>query len=322
LPDTRIFGVDGPAALRHTSALMTARPAPSDLIKAALWMGLAIVSFTAMAISGRAIQQELTTVELMFWRSLIGWLVVTCSVLALGRGWHGALAKVRPRNARLHGLRAVVHFMGQNLWFYALMLIPLAQLVALEFTMPVWVAALAPLLLGERFTRRRAIVAVLGLVGVVIIAQPGTQVLNIGHLAAIAAAVFFALNLIATRAIMRTDGVLCVLFWMTGLQMLFALPLALIWGGLDWPSMVLWPWIFLVALTGLSAHFALTSALGLAPATTIAPMEFLRLPVVALVGVWLYAEPLQVSVLAGGAVILLANWVNLRKSRAPIGPLT
>lgn len=276
-------------------------------------MGVALVSFTAMAVSGRAIQVDLTTFELMFWRSLIGWGIIVAIVLALGRGGRGAVRLVRPHNLRMHGLRAVVHFTGQNLWFYALMLIPLAQLVALEFTMPVWVAALAPLLLGEAFTRRRAIVAAIGLAGVIVIAQPGAQVLNIGHLAAIGAAIFFALNLIATRAIMRWDGVLCVLFWMTGFQMLLSVPLALVWGGLDWPSAELWPWVLLVAVTGLSAHFALTSALGLAPATTIAPMEFLRLPVVALVGVWLYGESLQWSVLFGGALILLANWINLRK---------
>lgn len=293
---------------------MSVVPVSADTTKAALWMGVALVSFTTMAVSARTIQVELTTFELMFWRSLIGWFAVVAVVMALGRGWRGAVAQVRPNNVRLHVLRGSVHFAGQNLWFYALMLIPLAQLVALEFTMPVWVAALAPLLLGERFTSRKAVVAALGLAGVLVIAQPGTVGLNIGHLAAIGAAVFFALNLIATRAIMRTDGVLCVLFWMTGLQTLMSLPLALVWGGLDWPSVALWPWVALVAVTGLSAHYALTSALGLAPATTIAPMEFLRLPVVALVGVWLYGEGLDLSVLGGGALILFANWINLHRN--------
>jgi drug/metabolite transporter (DMT)-like permease len=302
--------------LSNVSAVTQTDHAPGNILKAARWMGVALVSFTAMAVSGRAIQQELSTFELMFWRYLIGWGAIVIVVLAVGRGWQGAVQRVRPHNLRLHGLRAVVHFTGQNLWFYALMLIPLAQLVALEFTMPVWVAALAPLLLGEAFTRKRAVVAALGFAGVMIIAQPGAQPLSIGHLAAIGAAVFFALNMIATRAIMRWDGVLCVLFWMTGFQTLLSLPLALVWGGLGWPSTALWPWIALVALTGISAHFALTSALGLAPATTVAPMEFLRLPVVALVGVWLYGEALELSVLLGGAVILLANWVNLRRPRA------
>ncbi len=288
-------------------------PSPRHLVHAALWMSVALASFTAMAVAGRAIQVELTTFEMMFWRSLIGFGLVAAYVGLRARGawWEW----VRPTSPGLHLTRGVVHFTGQNLWFHALMLIPLAQLVALEFTMPVWVALLAPLLLGEAFTRRKALVAGLGLAGVLIIAQPGTQALGLGHLAAIGSAVFFALNLIATRAIMRVDGVVCVLFWMTALQTLMSLPLGLVWGGLDWPPAALWPWIGLVALTGLSAHLALTSALGLAPATTIAPMEFLRVPLMALVGMWLYAEPLDLLVLAGGAVILVANWINLAKGR-------
>ncbi|MFN4058078.1 MAG: DMT family transporter [Roseinatronobacter sp.] len=292
---------------------MVPSPSPRDLLHATLWMGLALASFTAMAVAGRTIQVELTTFEMMSWRSLIGFALIAGYVGLRARGdWW---AVVRPTSPRLHLTRGVVHFTGQNLWFYALMLIPLAQLVALEFTMPVWVALLAPLLLGEAFTRRKTLVAGLGLVGVLIIAQPGAQALGIGHLAAIGAALFFALNLIATRAIMRVDRVICVLFWMTGLQTLMSLPLALIWGGLDWPPAALWPWIGLVAVTGLSAHLALTSALGLAPATIIAPMEFLRVPLMALVGMWLYAEPLDLMVLAGGAVILAANWLNLAPGR-------
>ncbi|MCC5967956.1 MAG: DMT family transporter, partial [Natronohydrobacter sp.] len=197
----------------------------------------------------------------------------------------------------------------------ALMLIPLAQLVALEFTMPIWVALLAPLLLGETFTRTRIMVALLGFVGVLIVAQPGTQALSIGHLAALGSAVGFALNIMLTKRIMRADGVLCVLFWMSLSQGLMALVLSL-WGGFTWPSSALWGWIAVVGVTGLSAHYALTSALALAPATTVAPMEFLRLPLIALVGLWLYAEALDPFVFLGAGVILLANWINLRKSDA------
>lgn len=284
----------------------------SDQIKAAFWMGGAIVSFIAMSVAGRAVQAELSTFELMFWRSLVGLLIICAVVLTLARR---NPVRLRPTRPRLHALRHVVHFAGQNLWFYALMLIPLAQLVALEFTMPIWVALLAPLLLGETFTRRRIMVALLGFLGVLIVAQPGTQALNIGHLAAMGAAVGFALNIMLTKRIMREDGVLCVLFWMSFSQGLMALALSL-WGGFTWPSSALWGWIAVIGVTGLSAHYALTSALALAPATTVAPMEFLRLPLIALVGLWLYAEALDPLVFLGAGVILLANWINLRRSDA------
>lgn len=291
-------------------------PPPQNLIKAAAWMGLALLSFTLMAVAGRAIQVTMSTFELMFWRSILGFGIIGALALSLGRGPRGALAMVWPKKPKLHALRASVHYGGQVLWFYGLMLIPLAELVAIEFTSPVWVAVLAPFFLGERLTLRRAGVAILGLIGVAVITQPGMQALELGHMAAIGCALFFALNLIATRAIMRHDTVVCVLFWMTVFQTLFSAPLAMIWGGLHWPDPALWPWVAVLAVTGLTAHFALTSALGLAPATSVAPMEFLRVPLMALVGVWLYSETLEPALIQGSAIILLANWINLRKTRA------
>ena len=280
-------------------------------LKAALWMCGAIASFTAMAVSGRAIQTELSTFELMFWRSLIGFVIIAGIVLVLHRKAPVTLRPVRPG---LHAARHLVHFAGQNLWFYGLMLIPLSQLVALEFTMPIWVALLAPLFLGERFTPTRVLVALIGFAGILIVARPGTQELNIGHLAAMGAAIGFALNLMLTKRIMRDDSVICVLFWMSLSQGILALGLSL-WTGFHWPGAHLWGWLLVIGVTGLSAHYALTSALALVPATVVAPMEFFRLPIISLVGLWLYAEVLDPFVFAGAAVIFLANWINYRAAR-------
>lgn len=278
---------------------------------AALWMCGAIVSFTAMAIAGRAIQQELDSFELMFWRSLIGFSIVVGVVLFTLRKPGRAWSEIRPTSPKLHLTRNLFHFAGQNLWFYGIMVIPLSQLVALEFTMPIWVALLAPLVLGEQFTMRRLFVALLGFAGIIIVAQPGVQPLTGGHLAGMLCAIGFAMNMMLTKRIMRTDSVICVLFWMTLSQTIFGLVLAQ-WGGFTWPPSSIWAWLVVVGLTGLSAHYALSSALALAPASTVAPMEFLRLPVIALVGVWLYSEALEPLVFVGACVILLANWVNLR----------
>ena len=280
-------------------------------LKAALWMCGAIVSFILMAVAGRAVQVELSTFELMFWRSLIGLGIVSALI------WirHRDFALIRTAHPGLHLTRNVFHFTGQNLWFYGLTMIPLSQLVALEFTMPIWVLLLAPMLLGEQMTRTKAIVALIGFIGVLIVAQPGTQTLNAGHLAGILAAIGFAMNLIFTRKIMLFDTVLCVLFWMTCSQGAMALVLALA-TGFHWPGDAMWPWLAVVAVTGLTAHFSLTTALGLAPAMLVAPMEFARLPLIALVGVWLYAEPLDPMVFLGAALIFSANIWNLRANAA------
>ena len=285
-----------------------------NLPKAGLWMLGAIVSFVAMAVAGRAIQVEMNTFELMLYRSGIGFVVV----LALLARSKGGFAQVRTERFDLHLKRNLFHYTGQNLWFYAVMLIPLSQLVALEFTNPIWVALLAPFLLGERLTRTRLVGAGLGFVGVLVVAQPGNATLGVGHAAALVAAVCFALNTIFSKRIMAHDSVLCVMFWMTLIQGLLSLGLSLP-GGIPLPSLAVLPWIVVVGVTGLTAHYSLTSALGYAPATVVAPMEFLRLPLIAVVGMVLYGEDLRLSVFVGAAIIIAGNLVNMRGSarRAP-----
>jgi drug/metabolite transporter (DMT)-like permease len=278
--------------------------------KAALWMLGAVVSFAAMAVAGREIQVEMNTFELMLYRSAIGWVVVVAVILRSARGF----SQVRTRHPWLHVRRNLVHYAGQNLWFYAVVMIPLSQLVALEFTNPLWVALLAPLLLGEPLTRPRVVAAVVGFIGVLIVAQPGVSPLGPGHAAALAAAVGFALNTIFTKQIMRFDSVLCVLFWMTLSQGAMSLVLSLP-GGIPLPSAATAPWLVVVGITGLSAHYSLTSALGHAPASIVAPMEFIRLPLIALIGAWLYGEPLRLAVFVGAGLIIAGNLVNLRAAR-------
>lgn len=269
----------------------------------------AIVSFTAMAVAGRELSAALDTFEIMFYRSAIGFFMVAAALL--GREGLAGAATARPLG---HAGRNVIHFAAQNLWLYGVAAIPLSQLVALEFTNPIWVALLAPLLLGERLTGGKLGAALLGFVGVLAIARPGGGALDWGHAAGLGAAIGFALTNMATRGLSRTDGMLCILFWMTLSQAAMGLVGALP-GGLAWPPPALAPWVLAIGVLGLAAHLCLTRALALAPATVVAPMEFARLPVVALVGLWLYDEPLTLALAAGAALILGANALNLAAGR-------
>lgn len=279
-------------------------------LNAALWMLGSVVSFAAMAIAGREIAAELNTFELMAYRSVIGFVVIVAVIAATG----GNFAQVRTTRPGLHVVRNIVHFAGQNLWFYGVAVIPLAQLVALEFTNPIWVALLAPFLLAERMTKWRLIAALLGFTGVLIVARPGVAPLEWGHAAGLGAALGFALNTIFTKQLSRTDSTLCVLFWMTLSQAVMGFLLALP-GGVTMFSWEMSPWIAVVGFCGLSAHYCLTSALSNAPASVVAPMEFLRLPVIAVAGMMLYGEPLEAAVFAGGIVILIGNLLNVGAER-------
>jgi drug/metabolite transporter (DMT)-like permease len=285
-------------------------PAGKPLLAFA-WMMGAVASFALMAVAGREIQVEMNTFELMLCRSFIGFAVVAAVVATTRRGFR----QVRSPTPFLHVRRNLWHYAGQNLWFYAVAAIPLSQLVALEFTNPLWVALIAPFMLGENLTREKIIAIAIGFLGVLVVARPGVSPLEWGHVAGLLAAAGFAMNTIYTKQIMRFDSVLCVLFWMTLSQGLMSLVLSLP-GGIPAPSGGVAPWLVVVGLTGLTAPSALTSALSYAPASIVAPMEFLRLPVLSLVGVWLYAEALHPAVLVGAVLILIANFVNLRASRS------
>ncbi len=246
----------------------------------------------------------------MAYRSVVGFVLV-CGVIAFSKAGFG---QVKTQKAGLHAARNIFHFTGQNLWFFGITAIPLAQLVALEFTNPIWVALLAPLMLGESMTRTRLIGAVIGFVGVLVVARPGVAPLDIGHFAALGAAFGFAMNTIFTKKLMRTDTTLCVLFWMTLSQSVMGFALAAP-GGVTMFSLGMAPWIVVVGVAGLSAHYCLTSALRHAPASIVAPMEFVRLPVIAVLGMLVYGEPLEVFVFVGGAIILAGNLVNITGER-------
>jgi len=279
-------------------------------LAAALWMGGSIASFTLIAIAGRALHGTHDVFEIMFFRSIIGVVVLLALALIFGKR-HEILARDLP----LHGLRAVVHYAGQGLWLWALMLIPLAQLFALEFTTPLWVMALSPLFLGESLTRRKLLAGALGFAGVLAVARPDMTQIDPGILAGLASAVCFAFNIIFTKRLTRLGSILNILFWLTFFQLLIGLVVTLHDGQIALPTAASLPWLAIVGLGALSAHYSLTKALSLAPASFVMPVDFLRLPLIALVGVALYDEALTIGLAFGALLILAANWLNLRPAR-------
>ncbi|MDR0810455.1 MAG: DMT family transporter [Gemmobacter sp.] len=280
-------------------------------LAAAAWMSGSVLSFTAMAVAGRAVAGRHDTFEIMLWRSLVG----LCLVL-LAAGATGRLREIRRDRLGQHLLRNGVHFVGQNLWLYALTAIPLAQLFALEFTQPIWVVLLAPLLLDERLTPARALTAALGFAGAMIVARPDLTAPDAGMLAAAGAALSFAATAILTKALTRGESIVSILFWLTLMQSGLGLAAAGWDGAVALPTATTLPWLVLIGASGVFAHFCLTTALSLAPASFVIPIDFARLPLIAVIGATLYAEPLDPLVLLGAVVILAANALNIRAAGA------
>lgn len=274
--------------------------------KAALWMIGSIASFSSMAVAGREVAVELDTFEIMMFRSLFGVLIVVM-IAALAGTWR----EINTGNMRLHTVRNLAHFTGQNLWFYAVTVIPLAQVFALEFTSPLWVIVLSPLILGERLTAMRALAAVLGFIGILIVARPDMAGINAGVISAAGAAIFFALSIMFTKRLTRTQSITCILFYLTTMQLVFGIIAAGYDGDIAVPSANALPFVILIGAAGLLAHFCLTNALALAPATVVVPIDFIRLPAIAVVGMLLYNEALDIWVFAGAAIIFAGNYLNI-----------
>ena len=274
----------------------------------------AVASFSCMAIGGREVAGQLDTFELMLCRSLIGAAILIPFGLAMGK-----MTEIRTMRLGLHLVRNLFHFTAQNLWFYALAFIPLAQLFAIEFTTPIWIALLAPLLLGEALTRWRVIAAVLGFIGILVIAQPGYAPLNVGHLTAALSTLGFCGSIMMTKALSRTESTFCILFWLTITQSIYGIITVGHDADVTLPTLDNLHWVVLVGVCGLTAHVSLTNALMLAPASVVAPMDFARLPIIAVVGWLVYLEPLTLAVAAGAALILIANTINLRAEQSREG---
>ncbi|MDX8349052.1 EamA family transporter [Cognatiyoonia sp. IB215446] len=286
-----------------------ARP-HNTILQAALWMIGAIGAFTSMAVAGRAVSDQLDTFEIMLYRSLTG-IVIVVVIAHLA----GTLHQTRTSRLGLHSLRNLCHFTGQNLWFYAITMIPLAQVFALEFTTPIWVILLSPLILGERITRIGLISALIGFAGILIVARPDPANLSPGLIAAAACAIFFALTAIFTRKLTRTESITTILFYLTVMQAFFGLVAAGFDGDIALPSRTHIPWVIAIGIAGLVAHFCLTKALSIAPASIVMPIDFVRLPTIAVVGMLLYDEPLELIVFVGAALIFAGNYLNISQAR-------
>lgn len=280
--------------------------APSNA-KAAGWMIGWFAAMLILLVSGREVTRELHVFQIMELRSAIGFIMLYPLV-----HMSGGFAGMKTSRLRLQIARNIVHYSAQFGWFVALTLIPLAQVVALEFTMPIWTALLATTFLGERLNVWKILAIVLGLIGVVIIVQPGAAQINSGQLIMVIAAIGFGIGVVMVKSLTRTDSAVVIIFWMTVIQSVIGLlPAIHYW---QWPSAHLWPWILVVAFCGTYSHYCFTQAMRYADATVVVPMDFLRVPLSAVAGWLIYAERIDAATVLGAALILTGNLLNLRRS--------
>lgn len=281
----------------------------TDTIKGSLWMIGGVFCLTSMAIAGKEISLQIDTFEILFFRSVIGVCIILFFLVK-----KNLLHEINLKEIRTHLKRNLAHFIGQNLWLYALASITLAEVTSLEFTMPIWIVFFSYLMLNEKLDKYKIISVCIGFVGVLITVRPDIETLNLGLIAAAVSAIVFALTNIYTRKLTRTESTLTILFFLTSMQLVFGLITSLLDGQLDIPTNENIIWIVTIGFAGLGAHYCITTALSLAPPTVVAPIDLLRLPIVVLIGVFFYSEQGDIFIYFGASLIIFANWLNLKKA--------
>jgi drug/metabolite transporter (DMT)-like permease len=283
---------------------------PPSKTKAALWMAGWLSLMLIVAVAGREGMRAMNVFQLMEARSILG-LFMLYPLIRM----NGGFSVVKTARVHVHIARNLIHYASQLGWFFALTLIPLGQVVAIEFTMPIWTAILAASFLGERMTVWKIAAIVFSLIGVIVIVRPATGEINPGQLIALAAAVGFGISIAVVKSLTRTEQTLAIIFWMLVVQSAAGFfPSLYVW---TWPPAYAWGWVIVIAFCGTFSHYCMARAMLYADATAVIPMDFLRVPLTATMGWLVYSERPDTFTVLGAALILAGNLLNLK----PNGPL-
>jgi len=275
----------------------------SPVILAALWMIGTLTSLLALAIAARELSDTISTLQMITVRNAVSFLLIC--MLLMRSGWH----QVRTRQAFTHGLRAISHLVAQYAWIFGLASIPMTEVFSLEFTGPVWSVIIASVLLGEKINRFRILTLLLGIVGVIVILRPGFRDPDPAMFIVIFSALCFALANVLTKKLVADNTPLNIIFYVTAIQFLITvIPTAFIWVT---PNLREWGLMALMGVVSITAHYSFARAFSYADAMIVIPMDFLRLPLAAIIGWVLYREGLDIFVVIGALIMFTGNFINI-----------
>jgi len=279
----------------------------TDTLRGIAWMMGALASFLSMAVAGRMVLGDIGIFQLLFLRSVICLFILAALLPRFG------FACLATRQPLVHLGRNIFQFAGQWGWFFGVALIPMTSVFSIEFTIPIWTALLSAVFLGEALTRARITAILMGFAGVLVILRPGMETVHPAALAVLFASFCFASAHVFTRYLTRSETTYAILVYMILVQ----LPLSGAFAYSEWEplNLSLWPWVFIIAVTGLTSQLCLARAFRLTEATIVVPFVFLLLPLGAVVDYLLFNDPLEALVFVGAIIIFSGNFLNVWAER-------
>jgi drug/metabolite transporter (DMT)-like permease len=280
-----------------------------------LWMSGALASFSILAIGARELSGELTIAQSLCIRSAIGLVFLLGVYFIQSRFFKSQQLKAtstqpRVKVIKLHFFRNFFHFIAQYGWFFGIGLLPLAEVFALEFTVPIWTLLIASFFLNEKVTKNKLLAIFLGTLGVLAIVRPGYALIDYASIVVLGSAICFAISHTTTKSLAKTESPLNILLFMCIIQLPIGLFFSL--SHWVWPQGEQWLWLTVIGLSALSAHYCLAKSMQYAEVTTIITLDFFRLPLIATVGVLFYNEAFEIPLLIGGALMLVGNLIGMR----------
>ena len=291
-------------------AAVAGLPAP---LRGALWMCAAATAFALMITLVRQLTEGLHPLQVVFFRTAFGLLAMLPWLLGQGVG------VLRTGHLRLHLLRALIGIFAMVGWFTTLSLMPLAEATALSFTAPIFTSVLAVLILGEAMRLRRWTATAIGFLGALLIVRPGFAAIDPAAFLAIGTAAIWASSTVLIKIMARTESAGAITTYMVLLTTPMTLAAALfVWQN---PTLVQLGWAALLGTAGSAGHICMSRALATADATVVAPLDYLRLPIVALIAFLAFGEVPSVWVWIGGGVIAASSiYIAQREGRLKGAP--
>ncbi len=268
----------------------------------------AMTCFATMSVFIRFSSEQVHVLEVVFFRNFLALLLMTPWLARQGIG------VMKTGRLGLYTTRAVLNVFGMAAGFTAVTMITLAEATALSFTAPLFATLGAVLILGEIVRIRRITALVIGFAGMLIVLRPGLTEISTGALLALVNALSIALTILIVKRLTETESPATIVTYMALLQTPLALiPAVFVW---TWPEPMTWIWLFCLAITGTVGHLLYTQAIKLAEISQIQPLDFVRLPLIAVIGYVLFGEVPTIWTWIGGAVIFVSTaYVTHREAR-------
>jgi len=262
-----------------------------------LWMVLTTILFVGVTATVRYLEGEVPAPQAAFLRYAIGTLFLIPSLISL--------TKIKPDKPLLQKfiLRGLVHSIGVTLWFYAMSVMPVAEVTAIGFLTYIFVSIGASIFLKEKLHRHRLAAILISFIGALIVLRPGFKVIESGQLGMLMATVVFTASYLIAKIVSKERSSSEIVAMLSIFTTIFLIPSAIYsWEPLSIKAFLILSFTALIATVG---HITMTKAIKAAPMVVTQPILFLQLVWASMVGLFIFNEKFDPFVILGGTIIML-----------------